>query len=229
MKTKIKILITACFFIWNANANSQSLSGEISGTVMNENGETLIGASVTYEKNGTLQGTVTDVNGTYHLKPLDAGKYDVTYSFVGYRKEIQKGVEVSSGQITFLSVKLSPDITLPIHEVVYYKHLFEKDETMRADVMDAQQIETSLARDPKEFVALTSQANSRDDGQDINIRGSRSDATQYYVDGIKMIGGFSIPKSCIKEIKVISGGVPAMFGDATGGVVLITTKSYWDN
>ena len=100
---------------------------------------------------------------------------------------------------------------------------------MRADVLDAQQIELSLARDPKELVALTSQANTKDDGQDINIRGSRSDATQYYVDGIKMIGGFSVPKAAIKEIKVISGGVPAMFGDATGGIVLITTKSYWDN
>ena len=175
MKTKFKIII-ACFFIWSANSNSQSLPGEISGTVTDEKGETLVGASITYEKNGTLQGTVTDVNGTYHLKPLDAGKYDVTYSFVGHRKEIQKGVEVSSGQITFVSVKLSTDVTLPTHEVVYYKHLFEKDETMRADVLDAQQIETSLARDPKDFVALTSQANTRDDGKDINIRGSRSDA-----------------------------------------------------
>src|SRR6185503_6798378 len=127
MKTKFKIII-ACFFIWSANSNSKSLPGEISGTVTDEKGETLLGASITYEKNGTLQGTVTDVNGTYHLKPLDAGKYDVTYSFVGHRKEIQKGVEVSSGQITFVSVKLSTDVTLPTHEVVYYKHLFEKDE-----------------------------------------------------------------------------------------------------
>jgi hypothetical protein len=228
MNTKFKILI-ACFFIWSASANSQSLPGEIAGTVTDEKGEPLIGASVTYVKNGTLQGTVTDVNGTYHLKPLDAGKYDVTYSFVGYRKEIQKGVDVSSGRITFLSVKLSDDITLPVFEVTYHPNLFEKDETKRADVLDTEQINMSLARDPREFVALTSQANSRDDGQDVNIRGSRSDATQYYVDGIKMIGGFSIPKACIKEIVVISGGVPAMFGDATGGIVLITTKSYWDN
>lgn len=61
-----------------------------------------------------------------------------------------------------------------------------------------------------------------------NVRGSRSDATQYYVDGVKMIGSFYIPKSAIKEISVITGGLPAMFGDATGGIVVITTKSYWD-
>jgi hypothetical protein len=229
MKTKIKILISVCFFIWSANANSQSLAGEIAGTVTDEKGEPLIGAVISYERNGTLQGTTADENGRYRLKPLDAGKYDVTFSYTGSRKEIQRGVTVSSGQITFVSVKLVNDNALPDFEVIYYKHLFEKDETKRADVLDAQQIKTSIARDPKEFVALTSQANSRDDGQDINIRGSRSDATQYYVDGIKMIGSFSIPKAAIKEITVISGGVPAMFGDATGGIVLITTKSYWDN
>src|SRR5258705_12792153 len=101
---------------------------------------------------------------------------------------------------------------------------------MRADVLDAEQIENSMAgSDGGDYVGQTSQANTKDDGQDINIRGSRSDATQYYVDGIKMIGGFRSPKAAIKEIKVISGGVPAMFGDATGGIVLITTKSYSDN
>lgn len=219
-----------CFFVWSANASSQSMPGEISGTVTDEKGEPLPGASVTYDKNGTLQGAVTDVDGRYRLKPLDAGKYDITYSYVGFKKEIHREVSVSSGQITSLSVKLLIDDGIGVGvEVFGYRNLFEPDQTMRADVLDAQQIEMSLARNPKEFVALTSQANARDEGRDINIRGSRSDATQYYVDGIKMIGGFSIPKACIKEIKVISGGVPAMFGDATGGIVLITTKSYWDN
>lgn len=227
MKTKITILF-ACILIWNANANSQSLPGEIAGTITDEKGEPLTGASVTYERNGTLQGTVTDMDGHYRLKPLDAGKYDITYSFVSFRKEIQKNVEVSSGKITLLSVKLNGDNTLPPVEIPFYRHLFDKDETARIDRMDEVQIENSIARDPRELVAQTSQANQRDDGKDINIRGSRTDATQYYVDGVKMIGGFSIPKSAIKEISVISGGVPAMFGDATGGIVLITTKSFWD-
>jgi hypothetical protein len=226
--TKITILLAVCSFVWSMNINAQSLPGEIAGTVVDEQGEPLTGAVISYERNGTLQGTSADEKGRYRLKPLDVGKYDVTYSYTGYRKEIQRGVIVNSGQITDLSVKLINDNTLPVCDVVYYPHLFEKDETMITDRFDAKQIETSMVRDPREFVAQTSQANQRDDGQDINIRGSRSDATQYYVDGIKMIGGFNVPKSAIKEITVISGGVPAMFGDATGGIVLITTKSFWD-
>src|SRR5689334_16724274 len=104
MKTKITMLFTACFFA--ISANSQSLPGEIAGTVRDENNEPLPGAVITYERNGTLQGTTTDENGRYRLKPLDPGKYDVSYSFIGYRKEIQRDVYVSSGQITSRSVKL---------------------------------------------------------------------------------------------------------------------------
>jgi Carboxypeptidase regulatory-like domain/TonB-dependent Receptor Plug Domain len=228
MKTKFKILM-ACFFIWSANANAQSVPGEIAGTITDEKGEPLIGAAISYERNGATQGTTADLDGHYRLKPLDAGKYDLTYSITGYRKVIQKDVIVNSGQITFLSVKLDPNNTLPPIEITYHPHLFEKDETMITNRWGTEDIKLSMARDPKEFVSQSSQANQRDDGKDINIRGSRSDATQYYVDGIKMIGSFNIPKSAIKEIIVISGGVPAMFGDATGGIVMITTKSYWDH
>src|ERR1041385_570313 len=109
MKTKIKTLISICFFMWSANANAQSLPGEITGTVTDEKGEPLIGAAISYERNGITQGTTTDLGGHYRLKPLDAGKYDLTFSFIGYRREIYKAVNVSSGQITSLSVKLVLD------------------------------------------------------------------------------------------------------------------------
>ena len=66
----------------------------------------------------------------------------------------------------------------------------------------------------------------KEEGGELFVRGSRSDATQYVIDGVKTKGNFRIPKNAIKEITVITGGVPAMFGDATGGVIIITTKGY---
>src|SRR5712671_5591765 len=122
MKIKIKILISICFFIWSANANAQSVPGEIAGIITDEKGEPIVGAAVSYVRNGTTQGTTADVDGHYHLKPLDAGKYDLTFSFIGCRREIYKAVNVSSGQITSLSVKLLPDggIIGPDYVVVGY-------------------------------------------------------------------------------------------------------------
>jgi outer membrane receptor protein involved in Fe transport len=37
-----------------------------------------------------------------------------------------------------------------------------------------------------------------------------------------------IPSSAIGSISVYTGGLPAKYGDTTGGVVVIETKSYMD-
>ena len=48
--------------------------------------------------------------------------------------------------------------------------------------------------------------------------------TFYYIDGIKVRGSTSLPKSAIEEVSVMTGGVPANYGDATGGIISITTR-----
>jgi outer membrane cobalamin receptor len=93
-------------------------------------------------------------------------------------------------------------------------------------VLDAEEIEQSLVRDVRDLAATTAGVYQEEEGGSLNVRGSRSDATQYIVDGIKVIGPFSLPKSAIAEVTVITGGIPAQYGDATGGIVLITTKRY---
>ena len=59
---------------------------------------------------------------------------------------------------------------------------------------------------------------------DLSIRGTRSDATYYYIDGIKVRGSSNLPKSAIQEVAVVTGGIPANYGDVTGGVISITTR-----
>ena len=64
----------------------------------------------------------------------------------------------------------------------------------------------------------------QDEGDAVNMRGSRSDATEYYIDGIKVRGALGVPASGIEQITVVTGGVPAKYGDATGGIISVTTK-----
>ena len=56
------------------------------------------------------------------------------------------------------------------------------------------------------------------------MRGSRENATSYYVDGIKVRGAIGVPTSGIEQITVVTGGLPAQYGDATGGIISVTTK-----
>ena len=54
-------------------------------------------------------------------------------------------------------------------------------------------------------------------------RGASS--TWIYIDGIKIRGSSALPKSAIEEVQVVTGGIPANIGDATGGVINISLRS----
>lgn len=58
-----------------------------------------------------------------------------------------------------------------------------------------------------------------------NIRGARPDGTVYFIDGVKVRGSSNIPQAAISQQEVITGGVPAQYGNAVGGVVNTTRNS----
>jgi hypothetical protein len=44
------------------------------------------------------------------------------------------------------------------------------------------------------------------------------------VDGIKIIGSLNLPQQSVEQLNVITGGVPAMYGDLTSGAISVTTR-----
>jgi hypothetical protein len=86
----------------------QPASGAFEGTVLDENGEPVIGASVLVP--GTTIGTITDVNGKFSLT-LPANTTQVNVSFIGYKT---KTLPVSAYQAT---VVLEADV-FELEEVV---------------------------------------------------------------------------------------------------------------
>jgi Ca-activated chloride channel family protein len=60
---------------------------------------------------------------------------------------------------------------------------------------------------------------------ELNVRGARSDANVWFVDGVKMNSAPIVAQSALESVQVITGGVPANYGDATGGIISITTRS----
>ena len=61
-------------------------TGELYGTVTDEDGNPLIGATVTIQ--GTLTGVLTDKNGYFFITDLDDGSITVKVSFIGYQTRI---------------------------------------------------------------------------------------------------------------------------------------------
>ena len=224
MKNISKLIVVCLLF---AVGNTMAQSGEIRGKVTDQNnGTPLSFATVAYSENGTTKGVITYLNGEYKIKPLTPGKYNLTFNYVGYSGFTLNDVQVSAEKITFADAALNYNNLIPPVEVFWEPPLIDPGVTAVMDIIETEEIEQSLERSITGLVANTAGVYQKDEGSSLNIRGTRENSTLYVVDGIKMTGPFSLPKGAIAEISVITGGIPAMYGDASGGVVLITTKSY---
>lgn len=202
-------------------------SGSIKGTVTDAGTkEPVPFANVVVERDGNqITGTMTDFDGNYTLKPVPSGKFNVLVSSVGYQKKQLNGVLVNVDRISFLDIQVtSASIQIDEIEVIEYKvPLISKDNTQTGGTVTSEDIEKMSGRSA-ESVAATVGGVYQEDGQVKSVRGAREDATTYYIDGIKVRGTKGMPKSAIEEVTVVTGGLGAKYGDATGGVISITTK-----
>ncbi|MCB9286658.1 MAG: TonB-dependent receptor [Lewinellaceae bacterium] len=218
------LLLFFVLLIAGAGAHAQTtLQGKVTDK---ETGEPILFGSVALYKNGVLTtGTETDFDGNFNFTELDPGTYDVEVTYVGYARQRVTGVKVLAGKANKLDIELSAEGVV-LDEVVvteYRVPLVEQDNTTQGAVITSDQIKNLPTRNINALAATTAGLASADEGDDITIRGSRNNATDYYIDGIRVRGNL-IPESEIDQLQVITGGIEAQYGDVTGGIISITTK-----
>ena len=219
-----KIYLIAALVLTSSLAMAQT--GALKGVITDAmSGESIPFANLIAEKNGSqIAGTTTDFDGNFTIKPLEPGTYTIKATFVGYGTVEVVGVIVSSNKITFQDVKLQQGVAIGEVKVIAYKKPLLDQDNLSGETKTAEEIVALPTRNIASVAASTAGIYQRDEGDGVNVRGSRSDATEYYVDGIKVRGSMGVPTSGIEQITVITGGVPAQYGDATGGIISITTK-----
>lgn len=220
---RILLLLIVFFSVANLAMSQTSLEGKVTDAA---SGEALPFATVGVFKDGALvTGVDTDLDGNYSISDIDPGNYDVEASFVGYTAKRLTGVVVKAGKINRVAFELSDGVLMDAVEITAYKvPLIEVDNTTSGATVTAEKIR-SLPTKNINAIAATSAGISSTDGGDINVRGSRSNATVYYVDGIRVSGDQNlIPQSEIDQMQIITGGVEARYGDLVGGAISITSK-----
>ncbi len=204
-------------------------SGTLMGKLIDkETGEPIPFGNIIAEAAGRqVGGTTSNFEGEYTIRPIPAGRYDVKATYVGYKPILVQGVVINPDKITFLNIEMeSTAVTLTTFEVIDYKvPLIEKDGGASGGSLTREEIEKMPGRDVGSVAVTVGGVFSQDDGStDLNIRGQRSDGTVFYIDGVRVRGSSSLPKGAIDQVTVITGGVPAQYGDATGGIVQATTR-----
>jgi len=215
------LLLTIAMLCCVGTAFAQSTV--LSGKVTDDKGEGLIGASVKVSKGADMiRGAITDYEGNFRI-PIDPGTYDVEFSYTGFSTSRVTGVKILTAQINFLNQTMSDNLTLDVVDIVAYKvPLIEQDKTSGGQTLTSDQIRNLPTRSVNAIVATTAGTTSIDGGA-INIKGSRSNATNYYIDGIR-VSGTPPPVQDLEQLQVITGGLGAEYGDVTGGVISMITK-----
>lgn len=212
-------------FLFTGWGYSQSNYGEIRGKVTDKKTRSPLDyATVVVKKEGIVKAsTSSDDNGNYFIKGIDPGEYDLEVTFVGYKKYQITGVKVTGNSITFWNIEMvdneGTDLG-PVDIIKFKTDLIKQDET--GTTISDKDILKIPARGADAIARISSGTNSS--GGRISIGGSRTDGTRYYVDGVAMIGSTAMPTANQQQVDLIISGVPAMFGDLTGGAINITTK-----
>lgn len=219
-------LITA---LLGAVALGQNL-GEIRGRVFDPDGNTLPSASVYTRIAGELVGTYTDLDGKFVLKPIPPGMYPITISFTGFTTQEVAGVEVTPDRATYMKdVRLNILKDLKTFEKIgYTRKLITIDDPSRMSLLASEFEDDPTRKDPIQFISKNfAGVTAAPNGDGLYFRGSRTENTVSFIDGVKVSGSVPrVPPSAISSVSVYTGGLPARYGDVTGGVIVIETKTY---
>ena len=199
------------------------------GQILNSDHEPVIGATIKILQGGSLiGGTSTDADGMYTYKPLNAGSYDVLIQSAEIQTKKITNVKVSGERTTYLDESVAPN-TLDIIDIVEYrKPLIDKTFMDIKEISGDDLIHSAYDRSDlgSAVINMTSEA-TRDQNGDFHVRGGRGDATAFIIDGVKTPNISGVPSLAVENMAIITGGIPAQYGDNTSGVIVITTKDYF--
>ena len=217
------ILSVSCFAVYAQTS--------VSGTVVDDSGEPLIGVSIMVK--GTTNGSITDFDGNFTLSNVTA-KDVLVFSYIGYGTK-----EITVANQKVLKVVLSED-TKALDEVVVvgYGQMKKNDLTGSVSSVDNEKLTakgtTGVVEALQGSVAgvnITQATGRTGGGFDIEIRGKSSTNSDtkpiYVVDGIICDDIDWLNPQDISRIDVLKdASSTAIYGSrATAGVVQVTTKS----
>src|SRR5260370_18855703 len=241
-----------CFFV-SVPVHAQVTGATLSGTVTDASGAVVAGAQISVKNNatGTSRDATADSSGFYTLPKLTPGDYEVRISAKGFSTAVNSSLSLAVGQQQQLNFSLkvgetattvqvtesAPQIELTSSaltgqvesETVRELPLNGRDWTQLATLQPGvKRIETQMSTD-------TSARGNRGFGAELTVSGQRSTFNNYRIDGISVVDyavaapgsviGGTLGVDAIQEFSVLTGGFPAEYGRAVGGVINAISKS----
>lgn len=213
-------------------------SGTLTGRVTNDSGAPVAGASVEVRSNsqGATRTTTTDGSGAFRSALLPIGEYTVTITAPGYGTVVQTAGVRLGGESAYDFVLTQGGAT-SVEEIVITgaRPSLAFSQTTTGLVVDLEELVKTVPIG-RSITAVTLLAPSTVQGDSAfgdvpSVGGASVAENAFYVNGLNItnfdnyIGGSLVPFDFYRSVEVKTGGYPAEFGRATGGIINAVTKS----
>lgn len=238
----LRLLLLVLLLPLAAYAQTQITSGVIQGTLADERGAVIAGATVEVKNLDTnLAKTLTsDEGGRFVFLQLQPGRYTLTASTQGYATVEQQNISLTVGQTVTLNLSMKVS-AVQERVTITAAPTIDIVKTESSTTLN----ETAISRTPilgrkfEDLLTLTPGVSITQgpDGDEINFNGQRGIFNNVSLDGGDYNNGFfaeqaggqraaiDVPIGAIKEFQVVATGASAEFGRAAGGFVNAITKS----
>jgi len=181
---------------------------------------------------GTNHGTSSQDDGTFEIKNIPAGKYEIKFSSVGYETKILK-VNIESNRITELNVQLDERV---IEVGIVEVRDFPYHDDLGTSIIDLAPRDAKTIAGTAEDVLRTLQSLPgvlalNDFSSHLAIRGGGPDQNLIIMDDIEVFNPYRLygvismfNPDVVSGINLITGGFPAKYGDRLSAVLDVTNK-----
>ncbi len=225
---------------------AQLTTGRITGTVTDQSGAAVPGATVTLKNTdtGISRTTLTQENGKYEALSLPAGSYEISASLSGFQTVVHKGIGLAVGQNAVVdfalqvgqvsdSVTVTGDTaqiettTATVSNLVDEKKVSDLPLNGR-DLTQLSFLQPGVIKSPAGAGAFSGL------GDKLSVAGSRGNQNIYLLDGVsnsdlsgnaQSASGQLAGAETIKEFQIITNNYSAEYRSQAGAIVSAVTKS----
>ena len=238
MASRISVIrfaaVALCVWLIPASAIAQTSFAALGGKVTDDQGGFLPGATIVVRQldTNTTRSGVTDVRGQYYLPNLPAGRYELTVELQGFATS-KRDIVLRVGQGATLDIGLQVAGVEESIRVTGVSSLVETRATV-GSLIDRREIDNlpTISRDFADLAKMAPGVTSTGQGaMGFSASGQRQFQNNVFVDGATNAMQFygtqaeSYPQDWIQEFQVMTNGFSAEFGQASGAVLNVITKS----
>ena len=240
MRMRILSLVLALTSLFVA-APVFAQNAQISGTLKDQSGAVLPGATITAKNlaTGLARTVVTDATGEYRVPALPPGTYSLSAEMQGFTTERRPEVILVIDQDAVINFMLKPAAVSEVVSVVAESPIVDTTKSDVSTAVSTQQIQ-DLPVASRRWIDLamltpgTSQDNIRGFFYRGNVNiggGAREYSNGFVVDGVNNTWAEmgeprqNFAMDAIQEFKVSTSNYKAEYGLATGGLLTVVTKS----